>query len=61
MHTDSSDLVPAFGTRAPDVVEKLNAQTLEPMFMTVDQFAQRIRSDYDKYGKVIKLTGAGVD
>ena len=47
--------------RLPDVVEKLNAQTLEPMFMTVDQFAQRIRSDYDKYGKVIKLTGAGVD
>ena len=47
--------------RMPDVAEKLRAQGLDPMYMTADQFAQRIRSDYDKYGKIIKLTGATVD
>jgi hypothetical protein len=28
------------------------------MPMTVDEFAQRLRTDYDKYEKLIKTTGA---
>jgi tripartite-type tricarboxylate transporter receptor subunit TctC len=40
------------------VAEKLGAQTLDPMFMTPEQFAARLKSDYDKYGKLIKETGA---
>ena len=47
--------------RMPGVAEKLKAETLEPMFMTSEQFAQRIRSDYDKYAKVIKRAGATVN
>ena len=47
--------------RMPDVAEKLKGQTLDPMFMTPEQFAQRLRSDYDKYEKVIKIAGATVD
>jgi tripartite-type tricarboxylate transporter receptor subunit TctC len=43
------------------VAEKLSAQTLDPMFMTPEQFATRLKSDYDKYAKVIKETGAKVD
>jgi tripartite-type tricarboxylate transporter receptor subunit TctC len=43
------------------VSEKLSAQTLDPMFMTPEQFAVRLKSDYDKYAKVIKETGARVD
>jgi tripartite-type tricarboxylate transporter receptor subunit TctC len=43
------------------VSEKLSAQTLDPMFMTPEQFAARLKSDYDKYAKVIKETGARVD
>ena len=43
--------------RMQNVSEKLKAQVLEPMFMTPDRFAQRVRSDYEKYGKVIKLAG----
>lgn len=44
-----------------DVAAKLSAQTLDPMHMTPAQFAQRIKSDYDKYAKVIKLSGAKID
>jgi len=29
--------------------------------MTPEQFAQRLKSDYDKYEKVVKATGAKVD
>jgi len=45
----------------PDVAQKLKSQTLDPMYMTPEQFAQRLRSDYDKYAKVIKLSGARID
>ncbi len=44
-----------------NVAEKLSAQTLDPMFMTADQFAARLKSDYDKYAKVIKESGASID
>jgi tripartite-type tricarboxylate transporter receptor subunit TctC len=42
----------------PDVTKILGAQALDPMPMSVDQFAQRLKSDYDKYEKLIKSTGA---
>ena len=45
----------------PGVASKLSAQTLDPMHMTPEQFAQRLKSDYDKYEKVIKLSGARID
>jgi tripartite-type tricarboxylate transporter receptor subunit TctC len=44
-----------------DVAAKLSAQTLDPMHMTPAQFAQRLKSDYDKYANVIKLSGARID
>lgn len=45
----------------PGVASKLSAQTLDPMHMTPEQFAARIKSDYDKYAKVVKVSGARVD
>jgi tripartite-type tricarboxylate transporter receptor subunit TctC len=45
----------------PDVAAKLSAQTLDPMHMTPEQFAARLKSDYDKYAKVVKISGARVD
>ena len=45
----------------PDIASKLGAQTLDPMHMTPEQFAQRLKSDYDKYGKLIREVGAKVD
>jgi tripartite-type tricarboxylate transporter receptor subunit TctC len=47
--------------RMPDVAKTLNSQTLEPMFMTPEQFAQRLKTDYDKYEKVIRVSGAKVE
>jgi tripartite-type tricarboxylate transporter receptor subunit TctC len=45
----------------PGVSSKLSAQTLDPMYMTREQFAQRLKSDYDKYEKVVKISGAQID
>ncbi|MGQ0752149.1 MAG: Bug family tripartite tricarboxylate transporter substrate binding protein [Betaproteobacteria bacterium] len=40
-----------------DVSSKLVAATLEPMYMTPEQFAQRLNSDYERYGKLMKQIG----
>jgi tripartite-type tricarboxylate transporter receptor subunit TctC len=45
----------------PGVSSKLSAQTLDPMPMTPAQFAQRLKSDYDKYEKVVRISGAKLD
>jgi tripartite-type tricarboxylate transporter receptor subunit TctC len=45
----------------PGVASKLTAQTLDPMPMTPEQFASRLKSDYDKYEKVVKISGAKID
>ena len=45
----------------PGVASKLTSFTLDPMHMTPEQFAQRIKSDYDKYEKVVKLSAARID
>ena len=45
----------------PGVVSKLSAQTLDPMHMTPEEFTARVKSDYDKYEKVVKVSGARVD
>ena len=39
------------------VAEKLSAQTLDPMHMTPEQFATRLKSDYERYEKLMKLVG----
>jgi len=45
----------------PDVSSKLSSQTLDPMHMTPEEFARRLKADYDKYDKVVKLSGARID
>ncbi len=45
----------------PGVASKLTAQTLDPFHLTPEQFASRMKSDYDKYEKVVKISGAKVD
>lgn len=42
----------------PDATKILGAQALDPMPMTVDEFAQRLKTDYDKYENLIRSTGA---
>jgi len=45
----------------PGVTSKLSAQTLDPMPMSPEEFAARMRSDYDKYEKVVRISGAKID
>lgn len=45
----------------PGVSSKLAAQTLDPMHMSSAEFTARVKADYDKYEKVVKLSGARVD
>jgi tripartite-type tricarboxylate transporter receptor subunit TctC len=45
----------------PSAMKILSAQTLDPLPMSPEQFAARLKSDYDKYEKVIKLSGAKLD
>jgi tripartite-type tricarboxylate transporter receptor subunit TctC len=45
----------------PDVANRFNNIALYPMYMTTEQFAKRLQSDYDKYAKLIAFTGAKVN
>ena len=45
----------------PDIVQKLESQALDPSPATTDEFNARIRADYEKYGKLIKLIGAKIE
>lgn len=41
----------------PGVASKLSAQTLDPMYMTPEEFAVRLKSDLDRYGKLMTAIG----
>lgn len=45
----------------PDVIKILENQALDPAPSTVDQFNATLKTDYEKYGKLIKLTGAKIE
>lgn len=45
----------------PGVAGNLSSQSLDPMHLTVDEFARQIRSDYDKYETIVRISGATID
>ena len=45
----------------PAVASNLSAQSLDPMYMTPEEFAKLLKSEYDKYENVVKLSGARID
>lgn len=47
--------------KMPDVIQQLATQGAEPWVMTPEQFARRLVEDYEKYGKLIKATGAEIN
>jgi len=47
--------------KLPDIAKVLSNSALDPWVATADEFAARIKVDYEKYGRLIKLTGATVD
>ena len=42
----------------PEISSKLLSQTLDPLYSTPEQFAERLQSDYRKYADVVKISGA---
>jgi len=47
--------------KLPEVAASLSAQALDPWSSTPEEFAVRLKNDYDKYAQLIKLTGARID
>jgi tripartite-type tricarboxylate transporter receptor subunit TctC len=45
----------------PDVASNLSNQTLDPMYMTPEEFARQMKADYDKFGHVVKISGARLE
>ncbi len=45
----------------PDVGKSLTAAGLEPYNSTREEFAERLRADYEKYGKLVKMVGVKVE
>ena len=45
----------------PSTAKILGAQTLDPLPMSPEDFSKLLKADYDKYEKVIKLSGARMD
>lgn len=45
----------------PDVIQKLENTALDPSPSTVEQFNATLKADYEKYGKLIKMTGAKIE
>lgn len=41
----------------PRVADNLSAQALDPMHMGVDEFATLLKSEYQKYGDIVKASG----
>ena len=47
--------------KLPEVARSLSSQGLDPWPATPEEFGARMKADYDKYGQLIKLTGARID
>ena len=47
--------------KLPEVSQSLSRQALDPWIGTPEEFDARLKSDYEKYAKLIKLTGARID
>jgi tripartite-type tricarboxylate transporter receptor subunit TctC len=47
--------------KSPEVSQLLAGQALDALSSTPEEFEARIKQDYEKYAKLIKLTGAKVD
>ena len=45
----------------PAVASNLTAQSLDPMYMPPEEFATMLKSEYDKYENIVKISGARLD
>ena len=49
------------GFKQPDVVDRLKKQSIEPVASSPEQLAAHIKSEYARYGKLIKAIGLTVE
>lgn len=47
--------------KLPEVAHNLSSQGLDPWVGTPEELGARMKADYDKYGQLVKLTGARID
>ena len=47
--------------KSPEVVQNLTSQAIDVWISTPAEFDARLKADYEKYAKLIKLTGATVE
>jgi tripartite-type tricarboxylate transporter receptor subunit TctC len=47
--------------QAPDVVEKMTAQGVQPAGGSVDEFAAFVRRDYEHWGRIVRESGVKVE
>lgn len=47
--------------KQPEIQERLSRQGIEPVNLSIDEFAGLLRSDFDKMAKVVKSSGATID
>lgn len=45
----------------PEIAQNLSNQALDPWIVSLEEFNTRIRADYEKYGKLIRLAGVKVE
>jgi tripartite-type tricarboxylate transporter receptor subunit TctC len=47
--------------RSAEIRQRLSAQAFEPWTSTPEEFARVIRSDHEKWGRIVKASGARID
>jgi tripartite-type tricarboxylate transporter receptor subunit TctC len=47
--------------RAPDIRQRISAQAFELWTSTPEEFTRVIRTDYEKWGRIVKASGARID
>ena len=47
--------------RAPDIRQRISAQAFELWTSSPEEFMRVIRTDYDKWGRIVKASGARID
>jgi len=48
-------------SKDPGIRKRLSDAAHDPMYLGTEEFAKLLKSDYDKYGKLIRLVGATID
>ena len=56
IHDDSVAVI-----RRPDFLERLDRDGIEPVANTPEEFAEQIKTDLARWGKIVKAAGAKLD